>query len=152
KFREGDIAGVVAEGKMANNRLTANREELRAAVAALKMTGDTRSHMLDLREWPRLQDDDEAWTIATGNQEALKTAVIRACSDDPGPCRNVPVDSLVLEKARRLTGDVRRRTSLTLTAVDALSNGLARIPGPKTVVFLSEGFGIHDQEADLRQA
>ena len=152
KFREGDVGGVVADGKMANNRLTSVREELRAAAAAVKMPGNTKSHQLDLREWPRLQDDDEAWLIATGNREDLNTAIVRACSEDPDACRRAPPEAQVREKARRLTDESRRRTALTLRVADALSNGLARIPGSKTVVFLSEGFGIHDEEADLQQA
>ena len=153
KFREGDVGGVVADGKMANNRLTSVREELRAAAAAVKMPGNTKSHQLDLREWPRLQDDDEAWTIADGDRQALANAVRRACTEDPGQCGpNVPVDAIVLEKARRLARETRTTTTLTLTVVDALSNGLARVPGPKTVVFLSEGFFARDQESELRQA
>src|SRR5262249_26655421 len=133
KFREGDVGGVVADGKMANNRLTSVREELRAAAAAVRMPGDARSHTLDLREWPRLLDDDEAWLIATGNREALNTAIVRACSEDPDACRRAPPEAQVREKARRLTDESRRRTALTLRVADALSNGLARIPGSKTV-------------------
>src|SRR5262245_21201341 len=137
KFRNGDIGGVVADGRMANNRLTSDREELRAAAAAVKMPGNSKSHQLDLREWPRLQDDDEAWAIADGDRQALANAVRRACTEDPGQCGpNYPIDTVILEKARRLARETRTSTTLTLTVVETLSNGLARFPGPKTVVFL----------------
>jgi tetratricopeptide (TPR) repeat protein len=38
----------------------------------------------------------------------------------------------------------------TLAAVNALASGLARIPGPKTIVFLTDGFVTQDIETSLR--
>ena len=152
RFREGDLGGIVVDGKMVNNRLTSAREELKIAAASVKMPGELRSRQLELREWPRLQDDEEAWSISTGDQQALKSATARACIEDPDQCRRVPVEPQVLEKARRLAAGIRTATSLTLNVVAVLSQGLARLTGPKTVVFLSEGFFLSDQELDLRQA
>jgi VWFA-related protein len=60
-FSPGDLGGVVVDGRMANNRLTSDREELRRAAAEVKLPGDLRSRQLDLREWPRLQDEFEAY-------------------------------------------------------------------------------------------
>src|SRR5206468_2063699 len=77
KFRQGDIGGVVSDGRMANNRLTSDREELKSAAAAVKMPGEMRSRQLELREWPRLQDDEEVWMIATGDRQALAAAATR---------------------------------------------------------------------------
>jgi tetratricopeptide (TPR) repeat protein len=62
------------------------------------------------------------------------------------------VDLMVKEKARDVVRMARTATQLTLSVVQALSNGLARLPGPKTVVFLSEGFILQDMETELRQA
>ena len=152
RFHDGDIGGVIADGKMANNRLTSTREELKAAAAAVKMPGDMRSRQLELREWPRLQDDDEVWRIATGDRESLQNAVVRACSEDPDQCHRVPPDVQVLEKARQLNSQTQAASLKTLKAAEALSNGLARVPGSKTVVFLSEGFFLNDKQAELQQA
>ena len=41
KFRDGDLGGVVVDGKMANNRLTTDREELKKAAAGVKMPGES---------------------------------------------------------------------------------------------------------------
>ena len=152
RFQQGDLGGVVADGKMINNRLTSDREELRAAAAAVKMPGELRSRQLELREWPRLQDELEAFRIARNERDAIQAAVNRACSDDPDACKRVPPDMQVRTKANQLVAAYRTATLQTLAVVDVLSKGLARIAGPKTVVFLSEGFVLEEQEMALRQA
>ena len=137
---------------MANNRLTSDHEELKVAAAAVKMPGELRSRQLELREWPRLQDDDEAWRIATGDQESLKAATVRACNENPDMCHGVDPTLQVLEKSRRLNSQTQLAALKTLSAAEALSNGLARMPGSKTIVFLSEGFFLNDKVAELRHA
>jgi VWFA-related protein len=152
KFQQGDLGGVVVDGLMVNNRLTSDREELKKAAASVKMSGELRSRQLELAEWPRLQDELEAWSISKGDREALAAATRRACQEDPDACRKMPVEPLVQQKAARLAASSRVATGLTLKVVDALSSLLARVPGPKTVVFLSDGFFLNDQEAELRHA
>lgn len=151
RFREGDLAGVVAGDRMVNNRLTSVRAELVEAVKSVKPRGDMRARMIELtREWPRMRDESEAIRIAENNRDAMQAAVTRACSDDPDACRVVPPDAAVLQKATRLRGDMQRATQQTLTAINGLASGLAKMPGPKTIVFLSEGFVAQQLEASLR--
>ncbi len=152
RFHKGDVGGVVFDGKMANNRLTSDHDELKAAAAAVKMPGELRSRQLELLEWPRLQDDDEAWRIATGDQESLKAATVRACNENPDMCHGVDPTLQVLEKSRRLNSQTQLAALKTLSAAEALSSGLARMPGSKTIVFLSEGFFLNDKVAELRHA
>jgi VWFA-related protein len=151
RFRQGDVGGVVFDGRMANNRLSTDREELKRAAAAVKLPGEMINRQQELRAWPRLQDDQEAWVIANGDRQALAAAVTRACSDDPDQCRMAPPDVQILEKARRLSAQTRTATLKSLRSAEALSNGLARMPGSKTIVFLSEGFFLTSVEAELRQ-
>lgn len=152
QFRAGDIGGVIADGKMANNRLTSDRAELTAALRALGLPAASRSRQLEQREWPRVQDEFEAASIVNNDQEAIRTAVIRACADDPDACRRAPPDMQVMEKARRMVEASRRAASVTLTGVNALSSGLARMPGAKTVVLFSEGFVVQQVQSELRAA
>ena len=152
RFHQGDIGGIVADGQMANNRLTSDHEELKKAAAALKMTGEARSRRLEQQEWPRLRDELEAFNIANGDRDVLRVAVARACDEDPSSCRMAPPDVQVMEKARRLVAAYKAAARVSLSVVDTLSKGLARLEGPKTIVFLSEGFVIQEQEAELRQA
>jgi VWFA-related protein len=152
RFKEGDLAGVVAGTRMVNNRLTSVREELLAAVRSVKPQTDLRDRQFELtREWPRLQDEAEALHVANENREALQRAITRACTDDPDACSRVSPDMAIREKARRLQRDIQRATLQTLTAVNGLGSGLARMTGPKTIVFLSDGFVAQDLETTLRQ-
>jgi VWFA-related protein len=153
RFKEGDVGGIVAGGKMLNNRLTSVREELVAAAEGVKPNTDVRSRTLELtREWPRLQDELEAILISEGDKDALQRAVIRACSDEPDSCRVVPPDMAVQQKARNLHTELERMTRETLTTVNALASGLAKMAGPKTLVLLSDGFVTERMETALQQA
>ena len=58
-FRQGDVGGVVVNGKMANGRLTSDREELAAALKAAKPE-TSASVTRELREYPRFVDIMEA--------------------------------------------------------------------------------------------
>ena len=152
RFHQGDIGGIVADGRMANNRLTSDHEELKKAAAALRMTGEARSLRFEQQEWPRLHDELEAFNIVNGDRDALGVAVARACDEDPSQCRMAPPDVQIREKARRLVAAYKTAARVSLSVVDTLSKGLASREGPKTIVFISEGFVIQEQEAELRQA
>lgn len=149
RFRDGDIGGVVAGSRMVNNRLTSVRAELEAAAAGVRPLPDARTRQVELtRESPRLRDEAEAFAIAAGDRDAIQRAVVRVCAEDPTVCNNA--DLMVREKAQRLRSDIMRASLDTLNAMTALANGLARIPGPKTVVFLSDGFVLQEMEGALR--
>lgn len=151
RFREGDLAGVVAGSSLVNNRLTTVREELVAAVSGIKPRTESRNRQMELtREWPRLLNEDEAAQIVDNRKDAIERAVLRACQDDPSACARVSPEPDVRQKAQRLIGDIRRATLETLTAVNALASGLSRMAGPKTIVFLSDGFPVNGVDTTLR--
>jgi VWFA-related protein len=151
-FRQGDIGGVVNGGMMVNNRLTNVRAELEAAVSSIKPADEVRALLITMREWPRLVDSFEVYQIADRNdREAISRAVTRACSEDPGSCKRMPVDQMVQDKARRLIDDLRAAGMRTMHAVAGLANGLAKLPGRKTIILLSDGFFAEDSWANLRQ-
>lgn len=153
RWHQGDVGGVVSDGRMANNRLTSDRAEIRAAVAAVKTTGNPRALQRDLtEEWPRFQDEPEVFRILDEDRSTLEAVSARACTDDPSACSRTPPDLAIREKARRIGTELQQSSLKTLTTVEALSNGLARIAGPKTIVFFSEGFVIEKLEMPLRQA
>ncbi|HEX4566069.1 MAG TPA: VWA domain-containing protein, partial [Vicinamibacterales bacterium] len=153
-FLEGDVGGIVADGKMANNRLTSNRVELVKAANDVKLPDSTFRYQVAMtREWPKIQDEFEAWRIAAQNDSAaLQQAVIRACTEDPDACKRSPPDGVIRNKAQAIMTEAHAATAIALRSVEALSNGLARMPGPKTVVFLSEGFILLDMADALKDA
>ncbi|HSC26570.1 MAG TPA: VWA domain-containing protein [Vicinamibacterales bacterium] len=150
RFNEGDLGGIVEGSRMVNNRLTSVRAELVAAAKTVKPTAEARNRQIDLaRQWPRLRDELEAIQISNNDREALKRAVIRACGEEPESCQRAEQE--IQEKARRLHTEIERATVETLKAINALASGLARVPGPKTIVFLSDGFVTERMETSLRQ-
>jgi len=151
-FREGDVGGVVSNGKMVNNRLTTVRAELEAAVKDLKPSGESRSIQATMREWPRLLDVYEVYLIADKEDRyAIGGAVSRACNDDPDACKRVPIDEMVKEKARALMPQFRAPAQQTMRTIRAVAAGLRKLPGRKTIILLSDGFFVDDEWANLRQ-
>jgi VWFA-related protein len=152
KFPQGAIGGVIVNGKMANNRLTSDHQELLKAVHDIKAPETVFSYQMEMtRQWPRFRDEFEAWMIAAHNDnDTLQRVVIRACSDDPDACKRGAPDMEVRDKARRIEQAAKTGTKLTLDIVRGLSNGLASMAGPKTVVFISEGFVLQEMESELR--
>jgi VWFA-related protein len=151
RFREGALAGVIVGDRMVNNRLTSIREELVAAVKQVKPSGDARSRFVLLRrEWPRFQDEDEAIRAARNERDVVRRVIGRACAEEPDSCRGVDVESMIRSKAITIQAQVHRASRHTLATLNGMASGLAKIPGPKTIVFLSDGFVVQDVETTLR--
>jgi VWFA-related protein len=157
RFKDGDLAGILAGERMINNRLTSVKRELLEAVTQVKPRAGNRTRLLELtREWPRLLDFEEAIRIARNEADVVERAITRACADDPDACSNAAEDPrafaevMVRAKGVRIQQEVHRAATETLSALNGLASGLARMPGPKTVVFLSDGFVSQDLESTVR--
>ena len=162
-FRQGDVGGVLNGGTMVNNRLSNSREELAAAIASVKPAPENAAMTRELRQWPRFVDLYEAWRVVRnepayepGVRRVLDQVVRRACLDQPDACSGgggggaSMIESEVQNKATQLVTQARILAKQTLDTVAGLANGLARIPGRKTVILLTEGFFVEDNWADLR--
>ena len=149
RFKDGDVAGILAGDKMINNRLTSVRQELLDALKQVKPRNDAMTRFIELtRQWPRLLNEEEALRIARGEREPMQRATTRACSDDPDQCQIA--DSAVRQKGAQLAVEIQRASLETIAAMNRLAAGLSRIPGPKTVVLLSDGFVAQEVESTLR--
>lgn len=152
RFKDGDLAGILAGEKMVGNRLTSVRKELLDALKEVKPRSNRRTLVNELtREWPRFLDEDEALRVARFERDVVERIVKRACGDDPDYCKIDPEAPLLLvrEKGTRFQQEMHRASNLTLSSINALASGLSKIPGPKTVVVLSEGFAVQDIETTL---
>ncbi|MEX2661056.1 MAG: VWA domain-containing protein, partial [Vicinamibacterales bacterium] len=151
RFKDGDLAGILAGEKMVGNRLTSVRKELVDAIKEVKPRSDRRTLVNELtRDWPRFLDEDEAIRVARSEREVIQRVVQRACSDDPDYCRMGDPEPVVRSKGQLFQQDIHRASNLTLASINALASGLSKIPGPKTVVVLSDGFVVQDIETTLR--
>ncbi len=151
EFKPGDVGGVVIGNTMAGNQLTSDREALLAAVRNAQPTAAKTSRRLELLEWPRFNSEAEAVRVALFNDHEVTAQIVRrACQDDPGLCKVDP-EPMVMEKARTIVGDLRPAARQTVATLQALATGLARLPGRKTIILMTEGFFIEESWADLRQ-
>lgn len=153
-FQQGDIGGVLLGSTMAGNKLTPNKEELLTALRAAKPSFASTSRRLDMRDWPRMSQV-EAIRIAINNDSEVLRQVARraeAESAQTGGGRAGPPDltGIVMEKARYIVSQIQPAAGRTLRTLQALNTGLARVPGRKTVVFMSEGFMFDTSWGDLR--
>jgi VWFA-related protein len=148
-----DLVGIVANGKMLDNRIDSDREARLKALADVKVPNMSR--FAEMRSFPRLVDESEAAKIARSDEGTLDNAVARACREQPGECRGAGGDGQVrnevIAKAAHVSAETQRDTSLTLTMLQGLANGLARLPGPKQVVVFSEGFYTDDTSDWLKE-
>ena len=147
-----DVVGVVVGDKMVGNRIGSDKDALLKALAEVK--SPNLSRYVEMRTFPRIIDDVEAAKIARNDERTIANATERACREQPGDCSGAGGDAGVRQqiesKGQRIAAETQRDTSLTLTALESLANGLGRLPGPKQVAIFSEGFYTDDTSAWLK--
>jgi VWFA-related protein len=153
EFKSGDVGGIVVGSTMAGNKLTSDRETLLTAVRTAQPNTEKNSRRLEMYDWPRLSNEQEAIRIALSNdQEVLAQAVRRACQDEPDMCKKgLDPATMVMERAQMIVGQLRPAAKRTVMTLQALSSGLSRLPGRKSIILMTEGFFVEESWADLRQ-
>ena len=141
-LRAGDLAGLVVNGTMLGGRIVSEKKVLLDQLESLGPPNLNR--FTDMQRWPRLLTEEEAFRIARGDEAALKGALTRACNDQSGACDKASgtsaIEAELGSKSALVAGESARDAQTTLTVLQTLANGLGRFPGPKHVVFFSEGF------------
>ena len=152
---ENDFAGIFANGGMHNGRLTTSRAELLAGLDEVRVGFENRQSLLaTFREFPRIPGEIDAMRIAEGSLEVATRLGEKVCEDDPFSCAlnggQNQVENLIQQKARLYIRQARILTANTLRNLRYIVERLARIPGRKTIVLLSEGFFVEDSRSDLQ--
>lgn len=149
QFQDADIGGIVAGGRMLDDRLTSRREELIESLRRVKPSGERSARIFDLNDYPRFISEIEAVRVHAGDTELLEQVVRRANRDQPpGPGMWDP-SGAIQTKAAKITSELRAAALQTLNMLETLAQGLGRLPGRKTVVFLTSGFYIDETWARL---
>jgi VWFA-related protein len=153
-FSEGDAGGIFLNGGMFHGRLTIDKGELLAGVRAVQPAFENRQAILaPFVEWPRISSEVDASRIADGAREVTETLGQQACLEDPSSCQSEGglsnVENLIQRKARLYVRQARMMTEHTLESLDKVARGLAKIPGRKTVVFISEGFFVEGERSSI---
>jgi VWFA-related protein len=158
-FRTGDVGGVVYGGTMLNGRLTNSVTELDSAIESIKPSNDAGQLARELREWPRFVDTFEAEQVVrrapsqSPGPTALDDVLARACRERPDDCqRNAStlVEAEIERKATAILSAEKVLSKQTITTLAALTNGLGRVPGRKTVILLTDGFYTEDNMGAVR--
>ena len=153
-FTAGDAGGVFLNGGMYKGRLTIDKGELLGGIRAVQPAFENRQAILaPFRVWPRVNDEVEASRIADGGREVLERLGAQACGEDPPACASEGgvgnVENMIQQKARLYVRQARLMTDQTMQSLQRVANGLARIPGRKTVVMMTEGFFVEDSRTYL---
>ena len=153
-FSEGDAAGIFLSGGMYKGRLTVDKGELLAGIRAVQPAFENRQGILaPFREWPRISSEVDAQRITEGAREVTAALGATACKEDPPACISEGgagnVENLIQQKARLYVRQARMMTDRTLQNLESVARGLAKIPGRKTVVFMSEGFFVQDLRSTI---
>jgi VWFA-related protein len=154
-IHDGDAGGVFLNGGMYKGRLTVDKGELLAGVRAVQPAFENRQAILaPFVEWPRIPSEVDASRIADGAREVTDALGVKACRDDPAACASEGglgnVENLIQQKARLYVRQARMMTQRTIQNLEAVAKGLAKIPGRKTVVFMTEGFFVEDTRSTLQ--
>jgi VWFA-related protein len=153
-IHDGDAGGVFLNGGMYKGRLTVDKGELLAGVRAVQPAFENRQQILSpFVEWPRIPSEVDAYRIADGAREVTDDLGVKACKDDPAACASEGglgnVENLIQQKARLYIRQARMMTARTMQSLSSVARGLAKIPGRKTVVFMTEGFFVEDSRSAL---
>ena len=150
----GDFGGIFQNGKMHNGRLTTSPAELLAGVNSVTVGFENRQSILaTFREFPRIPSEIDAMRIAEGSIEVARRVGEAVCQADPQSCALNgglnQVENLIQQKSRLYVRQARILTYTTLQNLRYVVSRLSRIPGRKTLIFLSEGFFVEESRDDL---
>lgn len=150
----GDFGGIFENGRMHNGRLTTSPAELLAGVNNVTVGFENRQSILStFREFPRIPSEIDAMRIAEGSIEVARRVGEAVCQADPQSCALNgglnQVENLIQQKSRLYVRQARILTYTTLQNLRYVVSRLSRIPGRKTLIFLSEGFFVEESRDDL---
>ena len=151
-----DLGGVFVGGGMFRGLITSDKAQLLQGIRAVSPAFDNRQALLaPFRSFPRIPNEIDATRISDGARELVDELAAQACKEYPIEC-NVEggvgrVQNVIEQKARFYVRQARMLTGQTLQNLRTVVSGLGRIPGRKTVVFMTEGFYVEESRGVLQQ-
>ncbi|MBI3493831.1 MAG: VWA domain-containing protein [Acidobacteria bacterium] len=155
EFQPTDVGGVLIGTKMVGNRLTSDRDALVTAVRDLKLTPSQALRRSDLQDWPRMSEAEATRIVLQSDERVLNQVADRAKRETPegnlSLAQEIDYRDPVEMKARTIVDAMRPAAARTLEGFQALLNGLGRLPGRKSVAFITDGFFVEESWAHVRQ-
>ena len=151
----GDVGGVFVNGSMYRGRLTTDKNELLAGIKSARPAFENRQALLaPFRDFPRIPSEMDAVRIEQGAREVVDQLGLDACRRDPFLCQQEggvdQVENLLQRKAKLYVRQARSLTARTIQNLQYVVNGLSRLPGRKTVMFVTEGFFVEESREILQ--
>jgi VWFA-related protein len=156
QFGPKDMGGVFVDGAMYRGRLTNQRDQLVEGVRAVRPAFDNRRALLaPFLAFPRIPTEIDAVRMSDGARELVQELAAKACADSPIECDVSGgigrVENLLEQKSKFFVRMSRMLTNQTIQNLRVVMAGLSRIPGRKTVVFLTEGFFVEESRGVLQK-
>jgi len=136
------VAAVSLGYSGASTSFTADHEAVRQAVA--RMGGEARNHESLLSHNISL---NEAVEFEKHDQATIDSVSLREC----GTTGDDPCHQEVAGEARELADAARQSTNQTVMTLRSLLRGLSSIAEPKTMILISEGLPLIDQDLDVTE-
>jgi len=155
QMAEEDAGGVFTGNGMFRSLLTTDKVQLLAGIHAVKPAFDNRQRLLGtFREFPAIESENDAVRIADGATEVTKRVAADACQNDPLDCRaeggQAEVENKIQQKANLYVRQARTLTRQTIDNLEVIARNLGKLPGRKTVVFITEGFYVDEFRTTLQ--
>jgi VWFA-related protein len=155
QMAEQDAGGVFVNNGMFRALLTTDKVQLLAGIHAAKPAFDNRQRlMMAFREFPPISSENDAMRISDGAIEVTKQLASDACQNDPLDCRaeggQAEVENKIQQKAILYVRQARTLTRQTMDNLELVAKQLGRLPGRKTVVFITEGFYVDEFRSALK--
>jgi VWFA-related protein len=155
QMAEQDAGGVFLNNGMFRSLLTTDKIQLVAGIHAVKPAFDNRQRLLStFREFPPISSENDAMRIADGATEVTKQLASDACQNDPVECRaeggQAEVENKIQQKALLYIRQARTLTRQTMDNLGLVAKQLGKLPGRKTVVFITEGFYVDEFRDSLK--
>jgi VWFA-related protein len=149
-----DAGGIFANNGMYGGQLTTDKGLLYSGIRNVKPAFDTRERLLAaFREFPQIDNEVDALRISGGSSDLKAQIAGDDCYRDPRDCQYAggieQVTTQIQQKADLYVRQARTLTEQTIQNLERVAKGLGRLPGRKTVVFMSEGFFVEEVRSTL---
>ena len=125
---------------------------MRAAAPAVE---NRHTLLAAFREFPRVPSEHDALRITEGARELAQRLAADACRAEPVLCEidgfSEGVQRRIEQKSRFYVRSARTLADRTAQTIAAISDGLAKFAGRKTLVLLSDGFFSEDARSSIER-
>jgi VWFA-related protein len=155
QMAEEDAGGIFVSGGMFKSLLTTDKIQLISGIHAVKPAFDNRQQLLaSFREFPQIESEIDAQRIAEGSRQVVEQLAASACQSNPLECKadggQAELENRIQQKANIYVRQARMLTRQTIDNLELVAKGLGKMPGRKTVIFITEGFMVDEFRTTLQ--